>query len=219
LGDATLVVLCTPVDTLKEGLQRLDRLAPPGTVVTDTGSVKGFLVRWAERKKWRRIEFVGAHPMAGSHERGIEHAGPHLFEEALTFVTPGRRVSAKALRLVTGFWKKISGRIAVVSAEEHDRITAEISHLPHFLAACLTASVSSKSLPFASSGFLDTTRIAQANPSLWVPIFVENQKELFRALHRFERALEKMKKILKRQDLARLKQMFISVAKRRTRLP
>ena len=77
MNDApTFVILCTPVDTFKNYLRRLDPIAPAGTVVTDAGSVKGFLVRWAGRRKWKRIQFVGAHPMAGSHERGIDAADP-----------------------------------------------------------------------------------------------------------------------------------------------
>lgn len=218
-GLAPFVILCTPVNTLKNFLIRLDRTAPPGTVVTDTGSVKGFLVRWAGRRKWRRIHFVGAHPMAGSHERGIGAADPDLFKESLTFVTPG----TGSLRTGTGepvlkFWKRISSRVVVISAAEHDRVTAEISHLPHLLAATLVAGVSGKSLPFASSGFLDTTRIAQADPGLWAPIFLENRRELYRALRNLEVELRQFKKLLLKRDPVRLKRFLARTQSRRARI-
>lgn len=219
-----LVILCTPVDTLRGFLERLDRFAPRGTVVTDTGSVKGFLVRWAEKQQWRRITFIGAHPMAGSHERGIEHARANLFKGSLTFVTPGRdsemvgATQASPLRVVKHFWRKISGRVTVVPPETHDALTGEISHLPHFLASLLVASVSGASLRFATSGFLDTTRVAQADPGIWVPIFFENRKELNRALRNFEQALRRAQAILKTRDRAKLKRLLTQVQTRRASL-
>ncbi len=211
LRTAPFVILCTPVDTLKNFLLQLDRLAPARTIVTDAGSVKGFLVRWAQRRRWRRIQYVGAHPMAGSHERGIDYARPDLFKEAVTFVMPGRGPSS---RTVAQFWKKISKQVVLISAEEHDRITSEISHLPHLIASALVASVSRKSLPFSANGFLDTTRIAASDPNLWAPIFQENRKELFRALATFESRLIFLKKTLKKGNRGRLKR-FLEASQRR----
>lgn len=215
---APLVVLCTPVDTLKNFLIRLDSVAPKGTIVTDAGSVKGFLVRWADRKRWRRIEFVGAHPMAGSHERGIEHARSDLFQRALTFVTPGKSHSAYVFRTVLGFWKQLSRRVVVISAEKHDEVTSHISHLPHLAASALVAGVPAKDLSFAASGFLDTTRVAASDPDLWVPIFLENRGPLFRSLRHFEARLDALSKILKRGDRGRLRTFLRASQRRRVSL-
>ena len=156
--------------------------------------------------------------MAGSHERGIDAADPRLFEEALTFVTPGRKTSSSALQTVVDFWKKISRRVAVISAEEHDRITAQISHLPHLLAAVLVDSVPKRALPFAASGFLDSTRVAQGDPKLWEPIFRENRKEVRRALRNFETRLKRIKKILATKDLPGLARLLGRSCKRRSSL-
>lgn len=212
--DHAIIILCTPVDTLKNYLLKLDRLAPSGTVVTDAGSVKGFLARWAERQKWRSIQFVGAHPMAGSHERGIRHARPDLFNQALTFVTPGR----KGTQTVVNFWRKICRRVVLISPKSHDRITAEISHLPHLIAFLLVENVSPSSLRFAASGFLDTTRVAQADPDIWLPIFAENKKELLRTLHHFESRLKNMRKILQGKELAKLRGVLVRAQRRRRKI-
>lgn len=213
-----VVILCTPVDTLNSYLKRLDRIAPRGTVVTDAGSVKGFLARSFDQKKWQRIRFVGAHPLAGSHQRGIDAADPKLFDRALTFITPGRRHSKEALQGVKKFWQRISRRIAVVSPELHDALTAEVSHLPHLLAACLVASVSPQALPCAASGFLDTTRIVQADPRLWVPILLENRKELSLALSRFESYLARIKKAFRAGDRKALRKWLLQAQHRRMAL-
>ncbi len=209
-----LVVLCTPVNTLKDFLLRIDRVAPRGTIVTDAGSVKGFLVRWADARKWNRIQFVGAHPMAGSHEQGIDAAKPDLFARALTFITPGRRTQRPALRSAVGFWKKICAKSLVVSAETHDRLTAQISHVPHLLASILVESVSSKSLQVAASGFLDTTRIAKSDSGLWTPIFLENRKEIGRALKKIESNLKRLEYMLKTGKAGHLR-AFLTRAKQR----
>lgn len=218
VGVRGIVILCTPVDTLKDFLKLLDRVAPQGTIVTDTGSVKGFLVRWADCQRWRRLHFVGAHPMAGSHERGIDHARPDLFGHALTLVTPGCHPSPKALRAVVNFWKLVSNQVVVISPKKHDRITAEISHFPHLIAALVVAGASERALPFASSGFLDTTRVAQASPKLWIPIIRENQKEILRAFHHFEGSLGELKGILKKGNFRRLMQALRRSQRRRVAL-
>lgn len=208
-----LVILCTPVDTLKDYLLQLDRIAPRGTVVTDAGSVKRFLVRWAERRKWKRIYFVGAHPMAGSHERGIHAARPGLFKNSCTFVMPGEKTPP--LRLVQNFWRRISGRIAVISPEAHDRLTAEISHLPHLVAALVVRNASSKALHFAATGFLDSTRMVQGDPSIWMPIWLENRTELNRALVRFEKTQAMVKRMLRKKEARALRRFLKRVRTRR----
>ncbi len=213
-----VVILCTPVDTLKDFLVRLDRMAPLDTLVTDAGSVKGFLVRWADRRRWRRIQFIGAHPVAGSHEKGIRAAGPGLFKTALTLVTPGRRKSRVALRKVMRFWAAISGRVRVISPELHDRWMAEISHFPHLMAALVVHRVSNKALGVATSGFLDTTRIAQGDPSVWTPIFLENRKEIIRLLAEFERQLRRARSMIEGRRLRHLRRLLGRSQRRRIAL-
>jgi prephenate dehydrogenase len=218
LQSAELVVLCTPVDTLKDLLKRIERRATGEIVVTDAGSVKGFLVRWADRQRWRHVRFVGAHPLAGSHERGINAAHPRLFDHSLTFVTPGRAVSPQALRQVKRFWSKISHRVVVTSPEKHDEVTAQISHFPHLLASLLVAGTAPGALPFAASGFLDTTRIAQGDPRLWTPIFNENRRELLRALDRFGFHLSRARRMIQKGSAKTLQQFLRQVQRRRAAL-
>lgn len=222
-----LIILCTPVDTLKNYLIQLDRIAPPGTVVTDAGSVKGFLVRWADRRPWKRIQFVGAHPMAGSHERGIDAARPDLFKQTFAFVTPGvkkgtghffKKSSPSPFSRVKNFWRKICGRVIVISPEEHDRLTAEVSHLPHLVASLLVSGTSSKAGRVAGPGFLDTTRIAQGDPSLWLPILVENRKALLAWAADFERRLRQIRLLMGRGKVAGLRRLLAGAARKRRAL-
>lgn len=210
--DADLVILCTPVDTLSSLLIKVDRFAKKKTVVTDVGSVKGPIVDWAKRRKFKNISFIGAHPLVGSHDRGMQAAKPDLYDRGFTFVIKG---SGAAFREANAFWKKISPRVILVSAKTHDQIASEISHLPHLMAFCLSLTPSPQALSFAGTGFADTTRVAKGHPSVWVPIFQSNRKAVLQALRKFENQICQFKKSLnsRNENLAR----FLMAASKRRR--
>ncbi len=212
-GRADFVVLCTPLDTFAKFLLSLEKICRPGTIVTDVGSVKAEITRWAARRRFRNIEFSGAHPMAGSHARGIQAAHETLYDHSLTFVVQSG-ASPAAFAAVKKFWKKITPRIAVVKPEEHDRIVGRISHLPHALAACLVLTPEERDLRFAAAGFSDTTRIAAGDPSVWIPIFGANRKEILFSLKKFEIQLSNLRKTLEKTGGPKLFQ-FLEKAKRR----
>ncbi len=218
LRNANLVVLCTPVDTFPALLTRIDRCVSRGTLVTDVGSVKEPVCRFVSRKKWKNIQFVGAHPMAGSHERGIRAVQPHLYESGFTFLIRDRKVSAKARTRVRQFWKKISSRVVEISASEHDRIVSDISHLPHALASALVLTAKPKALRHISSGFRDTTRIAQGDPSIWLPIFLENRKALLASFRRFERQWKGFYRALTAKQTRKLARTLSQAARRRRQI-
>lgn len=211
---ADLVVLCTPVSALKGILKVIDLVARPGTLVTDAGSTKGEICSWAKRLK--NVSFVGAHPMAGSHRHGLEAADPKLYDNRLTFVIRSGRSKADAA--VKAFWKTISGRIHETDAVTHDRIAAEISHLPHAAAACLVASADPKFYPFAAGGFIDSTRIAQGDASVWVPIFLSNRKALKPVFKRFEKEFKAFQAAVASGNARKLEAFLKAAADRRTRL-
>ncbi len=194
---ADLVILCTPLDTFPALLAKIDKIAGPGTVVTDVGSVKGEIGRWTAQKRFKNIRFVGAHPMVGSHERGAQAARPDLYKHGFTLVIRSKKVDTRSYQKALSFWRKISPKVFEMTSEEHDRITGEISHLPHAVAVCLMLSVAADSQNFAASGFADTTRIAQSHSSIWAPIFRANRAAVLKALKTFENRLKGFKQALR----------------------
>lgn len=215
---ADLIILCTPVGVIREYLKRIDRVAKPGALVTDVGSVKSEIVRWVDRQRFSRICFVGAHPMVGSHLRGITVAQDRLFEQGYTFLTKSPKTDRQACRQIMQFWKKVSLRIVEISPEKHDRIVAFISHLPHVVAACLVLSVPKKMLGFASTGFKETTRVAQGHPSIWLPIFQENTKSILKALSFFETELIKFRRALRSTKPKALQRMISRGRQKRSQI-
>ncbi len=212
------VFICTPVDTIPTFISQIDWFAKSGTVVTDVGSTKEKLIHWVEKKKFKNIYFVGSHPMAGSHLTGLQHAKGDLYRSSFTFVTTHREIHGPALRFVVKLWQKLCRRVVVIKAKEHDSIVAEISHLPHLISALLIDLVSRRAAPFASTGFRDTTRVAQGDPNLWVPIFAANRKNLIRLLNRFRSALREMKNDLRESNLTSLRRLLKKSAEKRKKI-
>ena len=218
VANADVVVLCTPVDTFRHYLHLLDRYAKPGVLVTDVGSVKGNIRREIENKRWKKIRFVSAHPMVGSHEQGIRAASPFLYDQGLTFLIRSKRADSKSYVALKQFWKKICVRVVEVSLEGHDRIVSEISHLPHLLAVCLVLSVPRSALRFAASGFRDTTRIAQGHPSLWLPILWANRREIKKAMAFFRQQIQFFERACQSDNTRRLSRMLHSAMSRRSQI-
>src|SRR3954470_6150228 len=93
VADAELVILCTPVGMFGEMLRRIAPALHAGAIVTDVGSTKRSVVQLADEllPPPLRPRFVGSHPMAGSEKRGVEHARPDLFRDAMCILTPTDR--------------------------------------------------------------------------------------------------------------------------------
>lgn len=209
------VIVCTPVDTVSKIVREIDSIARRPIVVTDVASTKEEIVRSVTRRKLKHVQFAGSHPMAGSHVTGIEHSSVRLFEGATTFVTPSGHVSA--VQEVSAFWKKLGARTVRITPQKHDQVVSQISHLPHAVASLLVQSVSESALPFAATGFMDSTRIAQGDPRLWTPIFMTNRKNLLKDLIVFERNLKKLLILLRRGRISLISQHLKLASARRSK--
>jgi len=193
---ADLVVLCTPVGLLEEMLRGISSFLKPGALVTDVGSTKGSIVASAGKLLTKTVEFVGSHPMAGSEKRGVEFSRADLFQNALCILTPTDQTPEPAVTAVDDFWKTLGMRTCRMSPADHDRALAEISHLPHALAAALVTMQAPDALALAGKGFLDTTRIAGGDGGLWRDIFVDNAANMRAALTKMRGLLDHFESLL-----------------------
>lgn len=187
LADRCVVVLCTPVHIIQRQLQKLAKICGPDVLITDGGSVKAGIAKTVSGLKNLKSVFVGAHPIAGGENSGFEHSTPDLFEDRLCVLTPVDSPENQVTR-AKQFWQEMGCRCVCLDPDEHDRILAMTSHLPHIVAALMAAVVRPESLPFAGTGFLDTTRIAAGNPDLWTSILKGNSQHVVDSLLRFEEA-------------------------------
>jgi len=219
LKGADLVVICTPVDLIPHYLVQIDQLASCPVVVTDIGSVQASsadYLRVTHKKKWRQISFIGAHPMVGSHERGINAAKPDLYKNGLTLITGEKKQSG--FSAVHYFWKKTSRQIQVMSPLRHNALVAQISHLSHLLSVCLAQTPVADAYAIAGAGFRDTTRLAEGDASVWAPIFQQNKAEVLKAIRSFNSNLNQFEAALKSNKPARLVKLLKQAATRRSAL-
>ena len=218
VSESDLVILCTPVGLFQPILQEISGALTAGAVVTDVGSTKRSVVADAEQILPSSVHFVGSHPMAGSEKRGVEYARADLFQNALCITTPTSRTNPEALDTVEALWRDIGMRITRVAPDEHDRLLAEVSHLPHAVAAALVAMQSDGGLKLAGKGFLDTTRIAGGDGALWRDIFLDNRDNLLASIARLKQELAQVEQMLKNNDTGALAEWLDAVASRREEL-
>lgn len=196
LKDADLVIVATPVADIVDISVKASKFMKAGAILTDVGSVKGKIVKAVESKIRKDIYFVGGHPLAGSEKSGVSNARSTLFKDSVCILTKTTRTKTATLIKVKKFWQSLGAKITILTPQEHDRIAAEISHLPHLLAMSLCLSTDKKALPFASSGFKDTTRIAASTAELWSDIFLYNKDALLKSVNKLEINLKKLKTLI-----------------------
>ena len=188
------IFLCAPVEFNVKYLEYFKENIGPDTILTDVGSVKGIIHKEVERLGMES-RFIGGHPMAGSEKTGFEASSDRLIENAYYIITPGGEV---ALERLTDFTEMISSLGAipmVLTSEEHDFITAGVSHLPHIIASTLVNLVreldndAEYMKTIAAGGFRDITRIASSSPVMWEQICLENHENISHVLDEYIKML------------------------------
>jgi prephenate dehydrogenase len=180
--EADLVILCVPIEAMAPLAAQIAGALKPSALVTDVGSVKASVCRELEPLLAGHALWIGSHPMAGSEMAGFSAARADLFADAAVILTPTRETPPEAERRATQFWQALGGRITCLAPELHDDCVAQISHLPHLLAAELVVHASEQARRLAGGGFRDTTRIASGSPELWVEILQANRQAVARHL-------------------------------------
>lgn len=200
---ADLVVLATPVSAMPSVVQQVAPALSEGALVTDVGSVKAILTDTLPGLLPPGVTFVGAHPMAGSHKKGVEHASADLFEGACCVLTPLADTPREAVERVRHFWEAVGARIVLRDPEAHDAEVAWTSHLPHILAYAFARSLErapATASELAATGFADFTRIAQSDAALWGDILAANRKAIAGPLQAFSEALSELASAIERGD-------------------
>ena len=177
------IFLCAPVEYNIEYLKYLKDVISDDCIITDAGSVKGPIHKAVEELGMEHC-FIGGHPMAGSEQSGFEHSSDHLLENAYYILTPGGEVPLEKLTKFSELIDSLGSIPMVLTAEEHDFITAGVSHLPHIIASSLVNLVNTLDneaeymKTIAAGGFRDITRIASSSPVMWEQICVENHENI-----------------------------------------
>ncbi|HWO02105.1 MAG TPA: prephenate dehydrogenase/arogenate dehydrogenase family protein [Blastocatellia bacterium] len=203
VSEADLVYLAAPVGAIIEFLRTRGSLLKAGAIVTDAGSTKREICRAAREALPSHVTFVGGHPMAGSHNAGVEFADAELFRGApYGLVLGDLKEESPAARMVESMVLDIGARPVKLTAEEHDRVVARLSHVPQLLTTALACGVNEADLGLAGGGFTEMARLAGSRWSVWEDICRSNADEITLALDEVICGLEETRSSIASGDFA-----------------
>jgi prephenate dehydrogenase len=217
---AELAVVAAPVTALPGQVREVLDASGPSVTVTDVGSTKGGVCEAAAGV----ARFVGGHPICGSEARGPERATAEIFEGATWFLTPVAATDPDSYTTLHGFVSSLGAVPVAIAPEAHDRLVAVTSHLPHALANILLNQAGGGKidghdpLDAAGGSLRDMTRVAGANPRIWVDIFLENREALAASLAEHRRRIEQVEAALAEGDAGFLARWIGEASSNRRRL-
>jgi len=212
--DADLVMLAVPIRSMPETLAAMTKHLPPTAVISDVGSVKGWVVRALEPLLGPRMALAAAHPVAGKETTGAGAADESLFIGRRTIITPSARSTPDAIDRVERLWRATGSQVERMAPDEHDRILARASHLPQVVASALAAALCGERVgereaaAYGAGGLRDTTRIAASSAEMWRDIVLTNRDAILEALGLFRGTLDEFVAAIAAGDVARFEGIF-----------
>ncbi|NNM89122.1 MAG: prephenate dehydrogenase/arogenate dehydrogenase family protein [Phycisphaerae bacterium] len=222
-AQSDLIVLATNIGVFPEILRAIANGLAEQTIITDVGSTKRQVCRWARDLLPRTARFVGSHPMAGSEKRGPEFARLDLYNNAVCFICAGKagRLELAAQR-VEWMWRQVGMRTLRIRPQAHDRWVAAISHTPHAAAAALVNLIHADAanlLRAAAGGFMDTTRVASGDVDMWTDIFLTNRRAAGKSIRALVQLLQGFERALRHDDQTAVRQFLQQAKAIRDQLP
>ena len=213
LRECDLIFLCTPVEFNARYLSEIKPFLKQGAIVTDVGSTKTDIHKAVIRLGMETC-FVGGHPMAGSEKTGYENSTDHLLENAYYIITPTAASTKEQTDRLVNMARMIGSIPIVLDYQEHDFVTAAISHLPHIVASSMVNLVKDSDNEqglmkrLAAGGFKDITRIASSSPEMWEQICMTNSSNLSTILERYIDSLNQVLAQLKEKNSGPIHRLF-----------
>jgi len=213
--NADCVIFATPVSTIISLLAVIGPHLKRGCVVTDVGSTKSAIQTAAEKHLPQHVFFIGGHPLAGSEQKGVEHARADLFEKSTCILTSTDNTNRRARDRVKSMWNKMGAVVKIMETVQHDQTLAYVSHLPHLAAFAMMDAIPGNFLEFGAQGLKDTTRIASSSPQMWNDICLANSKNVTVAIDDLVKRLALVRRSIVRRDQKQLLEFFKSAKTKR----
>lgn len=213
--EADMVILAVPVGAMAGVAKIIGPHLKEGAIITDTGSVKVSVIEALQPYCRSGIEFVPAHPIAGTEFSGPEAGFAELFDGRWCVLTPLPETGIKAVEAVTKLWEACGSRVEIMEPKHHDLVLGITSHLPHLIAYTIVGTaneleddIKSEVIKFSASGFRDFTRIAASDPVMWRDVFLNNKEAVLEILQRFNEDLTAVQRAIRKGDGDYLYQKF-----------
>jgi prephenate dehydrogenase len=215
---ADVVILATPIFTFEAYFTELSAMVPDACIVTDVGSTKVMPHMWAARCLDARARYVGSHPIAGSEQRGAEFARDDLFDQSRCILTSMPGTPRPAIQTLRRYWSALGCSVRTMTPEAHDRVFANISHLPHVIAAGLVNASDEEDMRYAGKGFLDSTRISSGPASIWTDVLLANQENIAAGIDRVIAELSHLQSAIRVGERAQIEALLDRARKKRSTL-
>jgi prephenate dehydrogenase len=219
--DTSLIFVCTPAGHVVEAAtEMLERFESSGLLVTDVAGVKGSIASQITDPR-----FIGGHPMAGSEMRGLEGARANLLTGCTWVLTPSATTSPDNYAKLHGVLRSLGASVMALEPNDHDRMVAMASHVPHLVAGALMNEASEMAesdgalLRLAAGGFRDMTRISAGDPSIWPDLLFDNDQAVLAGLSRLQARIADITDLLRRKDRGALLGSLSTAADARRKLP
>ena len=210
LADADVAFLAVPTGQTQALLLEAAR-ARPRALFSDCASLKAPVVRAAQSLP-EGVRFVGGHPLAGSHTRGVEGADPAIFRGRPWALTPTARSDADAVRRISETVAGLGAVPVVLDADRHDAAMTRVSHLPHAVAAALATVAGAlgreDAARLAGPGLKDTTRLAESPMELLLELALADPRALADAIGEVGAELARLAEALRAGDAAAVRAFF-----------
>lgn len=213
ISSCDYIFLCAPVSENDKNLLLIKEHISPSCILTDAGSVKTDIHKHI-KKAGLEDQFIGGHPMAGSERTGYLNSKALLLENAYYILTPCQGVSEEALADFKELISSLGAIPLILTCEQHDYVTAAVSHLPHVIAASLVNLIRDSDSEdgimkmIAAGGFKDITRIASSSPVMWQQICMTNGENIITLLDAYMEALAKIRRQVASSDAPKLYDFF-----------
>ncbi len=213
-SSADVVVIATPLGAMKQVFEQIVDIVAENTVITDTGSAKGSVIKVAQTVLGDKIsQFVPGHPIAGAEKSGVEAGLADLYQNRRIIITPLKSTDPEAVAKIESMWQACGASIEYLGVGHHDKVLAATSHLPHMLAYGLVNYLSSLNdhdeiFKYAAGGFRDFTRIASSDPVMWRDVCISNGEALLTLIEGYKNELDQVSVAIRDGDQDRLLELF-----------
>ena len=218
ISEMDFIIICTPMSEYKSIFSKLDNIKSKNLIITEVGSTKRNLLKFTKNKN-----LILSHPIAGSEVSGPKFGSKNLFNNKwCVLINKGEK---KKINLVRKFWQKLGSKVVTMNANEHDKIFAITSHLPHLIAYNLIKTaqdfqkIEKKNLiKYSAGGLRDFSRTAASNEIMWRDIFFSNKDNMIDTINKFIQNLNFIKNIIKNKKDKHLQKILIDSKKVRKQI-
>ncbi len=204
ISECDLIIICAPLSEYEKIFLACNKYSKKNILITDVGSAKKDTITKVNRIKRKDINWISSHPIAGSEVSGPLNGNENLFVNKWSVIIKQKNSKTKEMKKIMKFWKLLGSKTVTMNAEQHDKIFAITSHLPHLIAynLILTATnfrISNKDniLRFSAGGLRDFSRIAASNEIMWRDIFFNNKTNMLKVIDLFIKNLKIFKQDIK----------------------